>query len=113
MKLLYKGKTKDVYLLDDGLILLKFKDDVTVGEDGAFDPGGNSVGLKIDGISLNNLKLSTYYFQLLNSKGIFTHFTLSSVAVLAVRIGAMGGLIPLWPNRMGLICPGMRKPDSS
>ena len=28
MKLVYKGKTKDVYALEDGNYLLKFKDDV-------------------------------------------------------------------------------------
>ena len=33
MKLLNKGKTKDVYALDNGNYLLKFKDDVT-GTDG-------------------------------------------------------------------------------
>ena len=38
MELIYKGKTKDVYALEDGNYLLKFKDDVT-GEDGVFDPG--------------------------------------------------------------------------
>ena len=44
MKLINKGKTKDVYALKDGNYLLKFKDDVT-GEDGIFDPGANTVGL--------------------------------------------------------------------
>ena len=42
MKQLYKGKTKDVYALDNGNVLLKFKDDCT-GKDGVFDPGENSV----------------------------------------------------------------------
>lgn len=36
MKLVYKGKTKDVYAIDDGNYLLKFKDDLT-GKDGVFD----------------------------------------------------------------------------
>ena len=39
MELITEGKTKDVYKLDDGNYLLKFKDDVT-GEDGKFDPRG-------------------------------------------------------------------------
>ena len=43
-KLVYKGKTKDVFALDNGNYLLKFKDDCT-GKDGVFDPGENSVGL--------------------------------------------------------------------
>ena len=46
MKMIYKGKTKDVYGLDNGNVLLKFKDDCT-GKDGVFDPGENSVGLTI------------------------------------------------------------------
>ena len=35
-------KTKDVYQLDNGNVLLKFKDDCT-GTDGVFDPGANTV----------------------------------------------------------------------
>ena len=49
MKKIYEGKTKDVYSLDNGNVLLKFKDDCT-GKDGVFDPGENSVGLTIEGI---------------------------------------------------------------
>ena len=41
-KLVYRGKTKDVFALDNGNYLLKFKDDCT-GKDGVFDPGENSV----------------------------------------------------------------------
>ena len=36
-KLVYTGKTKDVFALDNGNYLLKFKDDCT-GKDGVFDP---------------------------------------------------------------------------
>ena len=39
-KLVYTGKTKNVYALDNGNYLLKFKDDCT-GKDGVFDPGEN------------------------------------------------------------------------
>ena len=56
MKLVYKGKTKDVYSLDDGNYLLQFKDDVT-GADGVFDPGANTVGLTIEGAGKSGLKL--------------------------------------------------------
>ena len=38
MKELYVGKTKNVYELENGNVLLKFKDDCT-GKDGVFDPG--------------------------------------------------------------------------
>ena len=64
MKKLYEGKTKDVYQLDNGNVMLKFKDDCT-GKDGVFDPGENSVGLTIEGIGKANLKSSVYYFEML------------------------------------------------
>ena len=38
MELVYTGKTKNVYALENGNYLLKFKDDCT-GKDGVFDPG--------------------------------------------------------------------------
>lgn len=78
MKLLYKGKTKDVYTLEDGNYLLKFKDDVT-GEDGVFDPGANTIGLSIDGMGQSGLKLTTYFFEKINEQGIPTHYVSSDV----------------------------------
>lgn len=73
MKLVYKGKTKDVYELEDGNFLLKFKDDVT-GTDGVFDPGANTVGLTIEGIGKAGLKLTKLFFEKLKEKGIPTHY---------------------------------------
>ena len=64
MEKIYVGKTKDVYKLENGNVLLKFKDDCT-GKDGVFDPGENTVGLTIEGIGRENLKTSIYYFELL------------------------------------------------
>ena len=55
MEKIYQGKTKDVYKLENGNVLLKFKDDCT-GKDGVFDPGENSVGLTIEGIGKANLE---------------------------------------------------------
>lgn len=78
MKLIYEGKTKDVYELEDGNYLFQMKDDAT-GKDGVFDPGENSVGLKIDGMGLASLKMTTYYFDLLNKKGVPTHFISSDI----------------------------------
>ena len=63
MEKIYTGKTKDVYQMDNGNVMLKFKDDCT-GKDGVFDPGENSVGLTIEGIGKANLKSSIYYFLL-------------------------------------------------
>ena len=73
MKHVYTGKTKDVYELENGNYLLKFKDDCT-GKDGVFDPGENSVGLTIDGVGDVNLRMSIYFFEKVNAAGIRTHF---------------------------------------
>ena len=73
MKHVYTGKTKDVFELENGNYLLKFKDDCT-GKDGVFDPGENSVGLKIDGVGDVNLRMSIYFFEKINAAGIKTHF---------------------------------------
>ena len=54
MEKIYTGKTKDVFKLENGNVLLKFKDDCT-GKDGVFDPGENTVGLTIEGIGRANL----------------------------------------------------------
>ena len=71
--LVYTGKTKDVFALDNGNYLLKFKDDCT-GKDGVFDPGENAVGLTIDGVGDVNLRMSVYFFEKVNAAGIKTHF---------------------------------------
>ena len=78
MEMIYKGKTKDVFKLENGNVLLKFKDDCT-GKDGVFDPGENSVGLTIDGIGKANLQTSVYYFEMLKAAGIKTHYVAANV----------------------------------
>ena len=71
--LVYSGKTKDVFALENGNYLLKFKDDCT-GKDGVFDPGENTVGLTIDGVGDVNLRMSIYFFEKVNAAGIKTHY---------------------------------------
>ena len=78
MKKIYEGKTKDVYQLDNGNVMLKFKDDCT-GKDGVFDPGENTVGLTIEGIGKANLKSSVYYFEKLKAAGIKTHYVSADI----------------------------------
>ena len=78
MKKIYTGKTKDVFQLENGNVLLKFKDDCT-GKDGVFDPGENTVGLTIEGIGKENLKTSIYYFDLLKKAGIKTHYVSANI----------------------------------
>ena len=92
MKKLYTGKTKDVYKLDNGNVLLKFKDDCT-GKDGVFDPGENTVGLTIEGIGKANLQTSVYYFELLKKAGIKTHYVSANIdeATMEVLPGKVFG----------------------
>ena len=78
MEKVYTGKTKDVFKLDNGNVLLKFKDDCT-GKDGKFDPGENSVGLTIEGIGRENLKTSIHFFELLKAAGVKTHYVSADV----------------------------------
>jgi phosphoribosylaminoimidazole-succinocarboxamide synthase len=73
MKLIKKGKTKDVYELENGNYLLKFKDDVT-GENGKFDPGANTVGLTIEGAGRAGLRLTKLFFEKLRDLDIPTHY---------------------------------------
>ena len=74
MKTLYKGKTKDV-LTDEktGAIYLLFKDSAT-GADGVFDPGSNTVGGSVEGKGIATLKISSYFFELMEKNGIPTHY---------------------------------------
>ncbi len=78
MEKIYQGKTKDVYKLENGNVLLKFKDDCT-GKDGVFDPGENSVGLTIEGIGKANLETSIKFFEILKEAGIKTHYVAADV----------------------------------
>ena len=85
MKLIYKGKTKDVYSLDNGNVMLKFKDDCT-GKDGVFDPGENSEGLTIAGIGKANLISSIHYFELCKKAGIKTHYVSANVEEATMEV---------------------------
>ena len=85
MQLIYTGKTKDVYNLGNGNILLKFKDDVT-GENGVFDPGANTVGLTIEGAGRSGLKMTKYFFETLNRMGIPTHYVSADLDEVSMEV---------------------------
>lgn len=85
MNLVYSGKTKDVFALDNGNYLLKFKDDCT-GKDGVFDPGENTVGLTIEGVGDVNLRMSEYFFKKMNNQGIPTHFVAADLANTTMEV---------------------------
>jgi phosphoribosylaminoimidazole-succinocarboxamide synthase len=92
MKLIYSGKTKNVYALEDGNYLLKFKDDVT-GENGVFDPGSNTVGLSIEGAGQAGLRLTKFFFEILREKGVPTHYVDANVeeATMTVKPATVFG----------------------
>lgn len=85
MKQIYTGKTKDVFALDNGNYLLKFKDDCT-GEDGIFDPGSNNVGLTIEGVGKANLQMSVHFFEVLKAAGIKTHFVKADLDAVTMEV---------------------------
>lgn len=85
MKLVYEGKTKDVFELNNGDCLLKFKDDAT-GVDGVFDPGANTVGLTIDGAGKAGLRLTEFFFKKINAQGIPTHFVSANLANVTMTV---------------------------
>lgn len=94
LKLLYTGKTKNVYAMPNGNCLLKFKDDCT-GKDGVFDPGENAVGLTIAGVGAVNLRMSVYFFEKINAAGIRTHYVSANpqdttMEVLPARVFGKG-----------------------
>ena len=74
MKILYKGKTKNVLMNEeDGSVYLLYKDDAT-GENGVFDPGSNTVGGSVEGKGKVGLKISKYFLELMEKNGIPTHY---------------------------------------
>jgi phosphoribosylaminoimidazole-succinocarboxamide synthase len=85
IKLVYKGKTKDVFELENGNYLLKFKDDVT-GENGVFDPGANQVGLTMEGSGKAGLQLTKFFFEKINEQGIPTHFISANPEELTMTV---------------------------
>ena len=74
MKTLYEGKTKNV-LTDEatGDVYLFFKDSAT-GENGVFDPGFNTVGGSVEGKGETGLKITSYFFEIMEKNGIPTHY---------------------------------------
>lgn len=84
-ELVYTGKTKNVFKLENGNYLLKFKDDCT-GKDGVFDPGENSVALTIEGVGNINLRMTEYFFNKINEAGIKTHFVKANLADTTMEV---------------------------
>ena len=75
---IYSGKTKDLYALTNGNILLVFKDDVT-GTDGVIDPGANTVIGQVEGKGRKSLAMTDYFFERLHAANIPTHLVHADV----------------------------------
>jgi len=86
-KLIYEGKTKNVFENSDGTYTLKLKDDAT-GKDGVFDPGENAVGLSIEGLGRESLKLTKYFFDKVIAAGIPTHFIRCDIDAVTMDVRA-------------------------
>ena len=64
MKLLYKGKTKDIYEAGEHSLRMVFTDRVTQNLAGEIDPGGNSVAdIQVPGTGLACLSMTTTIFK--------------------------------------------------
>ena len=85
MNLVYRGKTKDVYENPDGSYTLKLKDDAT-GKDGVFDPGENTVALSIEGLGRESLRLSKYFFEMLATHEVNTHYIDCDIENATMRV---------------------------
>ncbi len=85
MNMIYSGKTKNVFALDNGNYLLQFKDDVT-GENGVFDPGANTIGLTIEGVGKVNLRMSIFFFEKLKEAGIKTHYVKADLDEVTMEV---------------------------
>lgn len=82
---IYSGKTKDVYALANGNVLLVFKDDVT-GADGVIDPGANTVIGKVEGKGQKSLAMTDYFFKRLHVADIPTHFVRADLEKGAMEV---------------------------
>ncbi|ACS33770.1 phosphoribosylaminoimidazolesuccinocarboxamide synthase [Thermococcus gammatolerans] len=72
MRLVYSGKTKDVY--EDGPYLVFHFKDTVLGRDGREDSGGNEVIGEKTGKGSLVLEQTEFFFRLLEGNGVKTHF---------------------------------------
>ncbi len=72
MRLIYRGKTKDVY--EDGPYLIFHFKDTVLGREGREDSGGNEVIGERTGKGSLVLKQTEFFFRLLERNGVKTHF---------------------------------------
>ena len=86
LTLLYAGKTKEVYQLPNGNILLQFTDKTTMNEKGEEDPGGNLVGKSVEGSGRACILMTQHFFKLFAEAGIPTHLINIDVADYQIEV---------------------------
>lgn len=86
LNLLYAGKTKNVYELPNGNILLQFTNKTTMNEKGEEDPGGNNIGKEVDGSARACILMTQHFFKLFEEDGIPTHLVAVDVENLQMEV---------------------------
>ena len=109
---LYAGKTKDVYRLGNGNLLLQFTNKTTVNDDGVEDPGGNLIGKEVAGSARACVLMTQHFFKLFEEAGIPTHLIAVDVENLQMEVipvtplgkerfvNETGGIEWIWRNRI-------------
>ena len=86
LDLLYAGKTKNVYALSGGNVLLQFTNKTTMNESGEEDPGGNFVGKDVEGSGRACILMTQHFFKLFEETGIPTHLVNIDVEDLQIEV---------------------------
>lgn len=88
MKLVYRGKTKDVYEDSPSTVRLVFTDRVTKNDAGEIDPGGNTIAEETaPGQGKACLLMTSTIFKELNEKNIArTHMVSSDLGALSMTV---------------------------
>ena len=77
MELVYTGKTKNVYKLDNGNYMLLFR--MTAPAKTVCSIRANTVGLTIKGVGCANLRMTKFFFEELAARGIKTHYVSADI----------------------------------
>lgn len=87
MKLVYRGKTKDVYESGPDTFCLQFSDRVTKNADGEIDPGGNTIAeATVPGQAAACLQMSSTIFNALTAQGLRTHMLDFNLEALTMSV---------------------------
>lgn len=108
---IYAGKTKDVYRLENGNLLLQFSNKTTMNDNGEEDPGGNKIGKEVAGSARACILMTQHFFKLFAEAGIPTHLIGVDVEDLQLEVkpvttigkelfvNGTGGIEWIWRNR--------------